>query len=75
MPLRNIYESRRKPGITSKSTNFLPRCKEILKQAERGLIDLLSEELKNVVHSIKTELESLLHASFSADLVTERNRF
>ena len=45
----------------------------ILKQAARGLIELLSEESKNVVHSIETELESLLHANFPADLVTERN--
>ena len=51
----------------------MPQWKEILKQAERGLIELLSEESKNVVHSIETELQSLLHANFPADLVTERN--
>ena len=37
-------------------------------------IELLSKESKNVVHSIETELESLLYANFPADLVTERNR-
>ena len=52
----------------------MSQWKEILKQAERGLIELLSEESKNVAHSIETELESLLHANFPADLVTERNR-
>ena len=35
---------KKKPGITQKSTNSLPRWKEILKQAERSLIKLLSEE-------------------------------
>ena len=35
---------------------------------------MLSEEWKNVVHSIETEFESLLHGNFLADLVTERNR-
>ena len=35
---------------------------------------MLSEESKNVVHSIETEFESLLHGNFPADLVTERNR-
>ena len=35
---------------------------------------MLSEESKNVRHSIETDLESLLHANFPADLVTERNR-
>ena len=43
-------------------------------QNERGLIELLSEKSKNVVHSIDAELESLLNANFPADLVTERNR-
>ena len=33
-----------------------------------------SEESNNVLYSIETELESLLHANFPADLVTERNR-
>ena len=51
----------------------MSRWKEILKQAERGLIELLSEESKNVVYLIETEFESLLHANFPADLVTERN--
>ena len=44
-----------------------------IEQAERGLIKLLSEELKNVVHSIEAELASLLHAYFPADSVTEEN--
>ena len=35
---------------------------------------MLSEESKNVVHSNETELKSLIHANFPADLVTERNR-
>ena len=35
---------------------------------------MLSEESKNVVHSIETEFESLLHGNFPADLVTERSR-
>ena len=65
---------KKKPGITPKSIKFLSRWKEILKQAEKGLIQLLSEESKNVVDSIETELESFIHANFSADLVTERNR-
>ena len=52
----------------------MSRWIEILKQAERDLIELLSEESENVVHSIETELESLLHANFPADFVTERNR-
>ena len=40
----------KKPGITPKSINFLSRWKEIIKQAERSLIELLGEESKNVVH-------------------------
>ena len=63
-----------KPGIAPKSINLLSRWKEILRQVERGLIELMSEESKNVVHSIETELESLLHSNFPADLATERNR-
>ena len=51
---------KKKSGITPKSINFLSRWKEILKQTERGLIELPSEESKNVVYSIETELESLL---------------
>ena len=35
---------KRKPGITPKSIKFLSRCKEMLKQSERGLIELLSEK-------------------------------
>ena len=65
---------KKKPGITPKSINFLSPWIEILKQAERDLIELLSEESENVVYSIETELESLLHANFPADFVTERNR-
>ena len=76
--LRNVtpfgLRIKKKPGITPKWIKFLSRWKEILKQAARGLIELLSEESKNVVYSIETELESLLHANFLADLVTERNR-
>ena len=37
-------------------------------------IELLSKESKNVVQSIETELKSLLHANFPAELATERNR-
>ena len=35
---------------------------------------MLSEESKNVAHSIEAELESFLHANFLADLGTERSR-
>ena len=45
-----------------------------IKEAERGLNEFLSEESKNVVHLSETGLESLLHANFPTDLVTERNR-
>ena len=58
---------KKKPGITPKSIKFLSRWKEILKQAESGFIELLSEESKNVLHSIEKEVESLLHANFPGD--------
>ena len=51
----------------------MSRWKEISNQAERNLIELLSEESKNVEHSIETDLESHLHVNFPADLVTGRN--
>ena len=65
---------KRKPGITPKSIKFLSRCKEMLKQSERGLIELLSEKQKNVVYSIETHIESILHVNFLAESMTEKNR-
>ena len=49
-----------KLSITPKLTNFLSRQNKILKQAKRGLIKFLSEELNNVVHSTETELKSFM---------------
>ena len=68
------YKSRISLILHQNRKNFLSRWKEILKQAETGLIELLNEEWKNVVHSIETQLESLLDANLPADLVTEKNR-
>ena len=67
-------KSRKNLVLHQNRSTFFSQWKELLKQAERDLTELLSGELKNVVHSIETELERLLHANFMADLVTERNR-
>ena len=63
-----------KPGNKPKAINFLSRQKKILKQADKGLIKLLSEQSNNAVHLIKTELKSLLNANFPSYLMTEKNR-
>lgn len=44
----------------------------MLKQAKRGLIKLLREELKNVLHLTETEVKSILHFNFPADSTIEK---
>ena len=52
-------KSRKNLALHKNRSTFFSQWKELLKQAERDLIELLSEELKNVVHSIETELPYL----------------
>ena len=64
-------ESRKNLVLHQNRSTFCQDGKKCSSKAERELIKLLSEKLKNVVDSVETELKSLLHTNFLADSMVE----